>query len=76
MGSVGNGSGPSLRVWVRVGTEPDTDWRPGLSTNPTVDSGTVPSLSPYPCELGGFSVGYTAGPSVNSYNMLALAILL
>jgi len=29
-----NGSGPSLRVWVRVGTELHPDWRSGLSINP------------------------------------------
>jgi hypothetical protein len=33
-GSVSNGSGPSLRVRVRVGTEPEPDWRSGSSINP------------------------------------------
>jgi hypothetical protein len=32
--SVSNGSGPSLRVRVRVGTEPKPDWRSGSSINP------------------------------------------
>jgi len=31
--SVSNGSGPSLRVRVRVGTEPQPDWQSGLSIN-------------------------------------------
>jgi len=42
----------------------------------TVDSGTVQSTSPYKSEFGGFSVGCSAGPSVNTYNMLAFAIWL
>ena len=32
--SVSNGSGQSLRVWVRVGTEPEPDWWSGSSINP------------------------------------------
>jgi len=32
--SVSNSSGPSLRVQVRVGTEPEPDWRSGSSINP------------------------------------------
>jgi len=32
--SVSNGSGPSLRVRVRVGTEPQPDWQSGSSINP------------------------------------------
>ena len=40
----------------------------------TVYSGTVQSTSPYLSELGGFSAGCTAGPSVSTYNMLAFAI--
>jgi len=31
--SVSNGSGPSLRVRVRVGTKPEPDWRSGWSIN-------------------------------------------
>jgi len=34
VGSVSNGSGPSLRVWVRVQTEPLPNWRSGSSINP------------------------------------------
>jgi hypothetical protein len=33
-GSVSNGSGPSLRVRVRVGTEPEPDRRSGSSIDP------------------------------------------
>jgi len=47
---------------------------PGRQYTRTVDSGTIPSTSPYPSELGGFPAGCTASPSVNSYNMLAFAI--
>ena len=32
--SVSNGSGPSLRVRIRVGTEPRPNWLSGLSINP------------------------------------------
>ena len=49
---------------------------PGCQEIRTVNSGTIPSTCPYPSELGGFSAGCTAGPSVNSYNMLAFAIRL
>ena len=34
LSSVSNGSGPSLRVRVRVGTEPEPDWPSGFSINP------------------------------------------
>jgi len=34
LSSVTTGSGPSLRVRVRVGTEPEPDWRSGSSINP------------------------------------------
>jgi hypothetical protein len=37
--SVSNGSGPSLRVRVRVGTEPESDWRFGSSINPNCQFG-------------------------------------
>jgi len=47
---------------------------PGRQSTRTVDSGTVPSTSPYVSELGGFPAGCTPGPSVNSYTMLAFAI--
>ena len=47
---------------------------PGCEYTRTVDSGTVPSRSPYPAAFGGFSAGCTAGPSVNPYYMLAFAI--
>jgi len=49
---------------------------PGRQSTQTVDSGTVPSTSPYLSELGRISAGCIAGPSVNSYNMLAFAIRL
>jgi len=37
--SVSNGSGPSLRVQVRVRTEPLPNWRSGLSTHPNCEFG-------------------------------------
>jgi len=37
--SVSNWSGPSLRVRVRVGTEPEPDWRSGSSINPNCQFG-------------------------------------
>jgi len=37
--SVSNGSGPSLRVWVRVQTEPLPNWRSGSSINPNCTLG-------------------------------------
>jgi hypothetical protein len=49
---------------------------PGRQLSRTVDSGTVALTSPYLSELGGFSAGYTAGQSENSYNMLVFAIRL
>jgi len=48
----------------------------GCQYTRTVNLGTVPSASPYPSGLGGFSAGCIAGPSVNSYNMLAFGIRL
>jgi len=47
---------------------------PGCQSTRTVDSGTVPSTSPYPSEQGGLSAGCTVGPVVSTYNMLAFAI--
>jgi len=49
---------------------------PGRQYTRTVDSGTVRLTSPYLSELSVFSEGCIAGPSVNSYNMLAFAIQL
>jgi hypothetical protein len=46
----------------------------GLQYTRTDDSGTLQLTSPYPSELGRFSAGCPAGPSVNSYNILAFAI--
>jgi len=49
---------------------------PGGQYTRTVNSGTVPSTSPYLFELGGYPAGCTVGPSVKSYNMRAFAIRL
>jgi hypothetical protein len=47
---------------------------PGHQYTRTVDTGPVYSTSPYPSEMGRFSVGWTAGQSVNTYNIPAIAI--
>jgi len=51
----GYGSEPN---WSQIGS-------PGRQQTGTVDSGTVPSTSPYPSELGRFSAGCIAGSSVH-----------
>jgi len=40
----------------------------------TVNSGMVQWKSPKPSELGGLSAGCPAGPSINSYKALVVAV--
>lgn len=58
------------------GSEPNWSQIGGLGRKliRTVNWGTIELASPYPSQLGGFSPGCPAGPSVNTYNMFAIAI--
>jgi hypothetical protein len=47
---------------------------PGCQLPRSAHSGTVPWLTPNPSELGGWSVGRTAGPSIDSYKALVFAV--
>jgi hypothetical protein len=62
----------------RSGSEqnPGQIGRLGRQQTRTVNSGMVQLTSRYPSELGGFSAGCTAGPSVNIYTILAFIIWL
>ena len=71
--SVSDGSGPSFRDRVWVGTEPLPNWLSGLSIDRNCQFGyssmEILNLS----ELGGLSAGCPAGPFVDSYNALVFA---
>ena len=47
---------------------------PGCQHTRTVNSGTDQYKSPNPSGLGGLSVGRPAGPSVDLYNALVVAV--
>jgi len=75
-GSVSNGSGPALRVRVRVGTDLVLNGGLGRQYTRTVNSGTVRWTFHNPSELGGLSAGCPAGPSVDSYNALVFCFII
>ena len=58
------------------GSEPNScqTGGPGRQYTRTVNSGTIRWKSHKPSELPGLSVGFPAGPSVDSYNALVFAV--
>jgi hypothetical protein len=74
--SVRNASGPSLRVRVRVGTEPDPDWRSGSSINLNCRFWYGSIDISLPVWIGWVFSGLYSGFSCTLINMLAFAIRL
>ena len=74
--SVRNGSGPGLRVWVCVGTDPFANWWTGSSLHANHQFGyglmDITQLD----EFCGLPAGYSAGPSLDSNNALVFAVSL
>ena len=59
--SVSNGSGPSLRVRVRVQTEPLQNWRSGSSINPNCPVGYGSMVNSQPVRIGRVFSGSPSG---------------
>jgi len=59
--SVSNGSGPSLRVRVRVQTEPLPNWRSGSSINPNCPLGYSSIVNSQPVRVGRVFSGLPSG---------------